>query len=87
MDSSHYKNSLENCSSAVWDGFVPIEFILSESSLATTQRPHPFYVLASRMGYLPAVAIDAVECFRSSAVDMSSDVWFETAFDSIPLQR
>ena len=73
------------CSQELWKGFIPIEFKMDSESLAAPVEPGPFYSFSSRYSYIAVAAVDAVECLRPSALELSSDVWFE--YDGIPLRR
>ena len=73
------------CSQELWKGFIPIEFKMDKESLAAAVEPGPFYAFSSRYSYIAVAAVDAIECLRSSALELSSDVWFE--YDGVPLRR
>lgn len=68
----------------LWNGFIPIEFSLAQSDLSATELPDPCYSSVSRFSYISAAAEDVVTYFRSSAVDLSSNVWFE--YEGVPLR-
>jgi len=68
----------------IWNGFIPIEFSLAESDLSATESPDPYYTSVSRYSYISAAAEDVVSFFRTSAVDLSSHVWFE--YQGVPLR-
>eukprot|EP00607_Mallomonas_marina_P006509 CAMPEP_0182430904 /NCGR_PEP_ID=MMETSP1167-20130531/44680_1 /TAXON_ID=2988 /ORGANISM="Mallomonas Sp, Strain CCMP3275" /LENGTH=303 /DNA_ID=CAMNT_0024616581 /DNA_START=107 /DNA_END=1015 /DNA_ORIENTATION=+ len=68
------------CCQTVWGGFIPTKFSVCSSDVTDLVPPDPIYILSSRMSYLPVVAVDAINTFRTSALDfnnMNSDVWFE----------
>ncbi len=62
---------------AVWEGSLPLCFLLDPRDLASSIEPPPVYINASRMSYLPLVALDIVDHYRAFAVELVSDVWFE----------
>lgn len=69
----------------IWDGFIPVQFVLAECDTTCAKTPDPAFVFLSRMSYL-ITAIDAIEYLRSNAVLISeTDVWFEAS--GMPLKR
>ena len=68
----------------LWMGKIPVEFSLCMSDNACATLPSNQFGLYSRFSYLPAAGASIVEYFRLSAVDMLSDVWFES--NGIPLR-
>jgi hypothetical protein len=76
---------IQTCSLNLWEGHVPIRFILSDTDITATEVPDAVYVMASRFSYLPIVAADVVHYFQQSAIEFSSEVWFEC--NGKPLQR
>jgi hypothetical protein len=73
------------CSKELWDGFVTMQFELAETDTGNAQVPAPVFLLPSRLSYLPVVAADIVRNFQQSAIEFSSNVWFEYA--GTPLKR
>lgn len=84
---SAFKDSatLKSCKEEAWKGFLPIEFSLSLTDLTVHSVPDPVHVLVSRFSYLSVAASDVIEYFQRSALDFSTDIWFD--FDGIPLRR
>lgn len=68
----------------LWNGNIPIQFCLAASDISATIAPDPYYCVASRFAYLPAVSEDIVSYYRTYAVDVASVVWFE--HQGIPLK-
>ena len=71
-------------SQEVWKSSVPIELVIAENDLSSTMRPYPCFLLISRMSYLGVVAADSVDFLKSYAIDLDSDIWFES--DGCPLK-
>ena len=81
--------AMDSLEEAVWEGHVPLRFVMDPCDLASSIEPPPVYVIASRMSYLPLVALEIVDHFRSYAVELVSDVWFEVQdhrYNNIPLK-
>ena len=66
----------------LWNGLIPIEFSLATTDISATIPPDPYYCVASRYTYLPAVSEDIISYFRTYAVDIASMVWFE--YQNVP---
>jgi autophagy-related protein 5 len=66
--------------SSLWRGHIPIELCLDSAAIAAPAGicPESVFILASRNAYLPAVAEVAVEVFRMHAIELNSNVWFES---------
>ena len=71
-------------SSEIWRGSIPIELMISENDLSTSTAPSPCFLFLPRMSYLGVVAADAVDYLKSYAIDIASDVWFESL--GVPLK-
>ena len=71
-------------SSEIWRGSIPIELTISEIDLSTSTAPSPCFLFLPRMSYLGVVAADAVDYLKSYAIDIASDVWFESL--GVPLK-
>lgn len=62
-----------------WRGKVAIKFILASQDLSAPVAPDPVFLLCSRYGYITKSAQIAVEHFRSYAMDVQSEIWFESS--------
>jgi len=70
----------------VWDGRVPVSFILASNEVGSVEQPDRLFMLVSRMTYFPLV-IDRVQRYfqRYTSADKSSagaasalvDIWLE----------
>jgi hypothetical protein len=65
--------------SALWKGFIMLEVEIAASDVSSKDIPDAAFVCASRYSYLPVVLAEIVDHYRESAVEFSSDVWFECA--------
>ena len=72
-------------SKEIWKGNIQIELIIAQSDLSTSNSPSPCYLFVPRMSYLGVVAADSVDYLKSYAIDLASDVWFES--EGLPLKR
>ena len=72
-------------SKEIWRGNVQIELIIAQSDLSTSNSPSPSYLFVPRMSYLGVVAADSIDYLKSYAIDLASDVWFES--EGLPLKR
>jgi hypothetical protein len=72
-------------SKEVWRGNIQIELIIAQGDLSTSNSPSPCYLFVPRMSYLGVVAADSIEYLKSYAIDLASDVWFES--EGLPLKR
>lgn len=70
--------TLYEISREVWRGCIPVELVIAEDDLSTSTRPNSCLLFMPRMSYLGAVAADSVDYLKSYAIDLSSDVWFES---------
>lgn len=61
----------------LWAGCLPIKLVLAEEDLASVFNPDPVFLLAPRFSYLSCVASEAVDFFRESAIEFSSEAWFD----------
>lgn len=75
----------DNVIQQLWDGFVPIQLNILSEEIATVTRPNVYYRLVSRFSYLPVVAAEAIDHFMDSALEYTSDIWFES--NMTPLKR
>ena len=75
----------DNVLTELWTGFIPIQFTLALTDLASSRSPNQVFVFSSRYSYLSHVAEVAVEYFRSFAIDLKPSIWFE--YNNIPLKR
>lgn len=71
-------------SSEIWRGSIPVELMISVNDLSTSTAPSPCFLFLPRMSYLGVVAADAVDYLKSYAIDIISDVWFESL--GVPLK-
>ena len=69
---------LSEISLAVWKGGIPVELVIADDDLSSTTSPNPCFLFLPRMSYLGVVAADSVEYLKSFAIDLASDVWFES---------
>ena len=76
--------SFTEISQEVWRSSIPIELVIADNDLSSSIRPHPCFLLISRMSYLGVIAADTVDFFKSYAIDLDSEVWFES--DGSPLK-
>jgi len=70
----------------VWDGRVPVSFVLASNEVSSVEQPDRLFMLVSRMTYFPLV-IDRVQRYfqrytttdssASGAADALKDVWLE----------
>ena len=72
----------------LWSGAIPAVILLSHDEISTASQPRPFFAMLSRQSYLPLVAAEAVNYFKSFVPAIPSvescGVWFEHA--GIPLK-
>ena len=76
---------IAKCSTELWQGKVAIELTLSESDITANEKPESVFLLPSRYSYLPIVCTEAVKFFQYSALEFSSDIWYES--NGVPLKR
>ena len=74
---SGVQNEEEELERSVWSGQIRMEFSLASTDIASTHVPRSYLLLSSRMSYLPVAGAQAIDYFRSFAVDLTQDVWFE----------
>lgn len=70
----------------VWDGHVPVSFVLASNEVGSVEQPDRLFMLVSRMTYFPLI-IDRVQRYfqRYASTDKSAagasaaagDLWFE----------
>jgi hypothetical protein len=71
-------STLYEISREVWRGCIPVELVIAEDDLSTSTIPSGCLLFLPRMSYLGSVAADSVDYLKSYAIDLSSDVWFES---------
>lgn len=69
----------------IWNGYIGIELELSYSDVTSMQKPGRVYLLASRLSYLPITVSEIVSYFQQSAIEFSSEIWFEC--EGKPIKR
>ena len=37
---------------AVWEGKIPVKFVLAESEIISLEKPQPFYMMMNRVFYI-----------------------------------
>uniref|UniRef100_A0A914X3Q0 Autophagy protein 5 n=1 Tax=Plectus sambesii TaxID=2011161 RepID=A0A914X3Q0_9BILA len=71
----------------VWEGKVPVEFVLAAHECTIIDAPKPYYAMLPRISYFP-LALERAYKYFMSAVDESEvnkdDVWLE--YDGYPLK-
>jgi hypothetical protein len=73
------------CIEENWKGQIPIKLVFPSEDLSAPKPPDDLYLMCSRFAYFHYCAEIAIEYFRSFALDLKSDIWFESA--GIPIRR
>mmetsp|Transcript_21085 Transcript_21085/g.32587 ORF Transcript_21085/g.32587 Transcript_21085/m.32587 type:complete len:160 (+) Transcript_21085:250-729(+) len=67
------------CQTVLWDGSIPVEFIISAEDVTVLQTPVPYFVLIPRMSYLPCHTEEVLKYFENLAPGAQNQIWFEHA--------
>ena len=41
---------------AIWEGKVPVKFVLSEAEIISFDKPQPFYIMMNRIFYISQIS-------------------------------
>jgi len=71
---------------SIWEGRVPIVFVLFQGDMASLKKPDDLYTMAYRCMLLPLIANEAIQQFQPFATKggEGDDIWFES--NGIPLK-
>jgi len=67
----------EKTQKLIWQGQIPVMFMLSEREVTSMAPPMALCMLLSRMTYLPLVTQDVRTHFLPSAIAMEDEMWFD----------
>jgi len=63
---------------AVWEGKIPVKFVLADSEIISLEKPQPFYIMMNRVFYITQVSDKIqrhfIEYINKKELD---EVWFE----------
>jgi hypothetical protein len=62
----------------LWKGNIPIELVVAAHDQTSSAKLSSCFIFVSRMSYLNVVAADSVDYLKAFAIDLASDVWFES---------
>jgi hypothetical protein len=65
-----------NLSREIWNGTLPVEFILNSEELVQSEKPDSIFIMCSRMSYLGIITEEVVRYFNYYVVDFDNSIYF-----------
>ena len=62
----------------LWKGSISLELVVAASDQTSSTKLSSCFIFVSRMSYLNVVAADSVDYMKAFAIDLASEIWFES---------